>query len=293
MEILIGKTAGFCYGVQRAFEGTKKQILNSEKDVYCLGELVHNKQVINKLEEMGVKFVNKLNEVKEKNSEVIIRAHGIPKHIYDKVAIQEIKIKDFTCPKVIKVHEVAEEYAKKRYFIFLCGKKNHPENIGTISYCGNDYFIIEDEEDVEKAIKSFKKSKLNKILMIAQTTYNVKKFENIQKIIKEKLGEKSTIIVKNTICRATELRQKETEELSKKVECMIIVGGKNSSNTTKLYEIAKQNCKTTFHIETVDELNLEEIKRYNVIGIMAGASTPKESIEEVVKNIKNEECMTI
>lgn len=293
MEILIGKTAGFCYGVQRAFEGTKDQLLNSEKDVYCIGELVHNKQVINKLEEMGVKFINELNEVKETNSEVIIRAHGIPKDVYDNAEIQGLQIKDFTCPKVIKVHEVAEKYAKSGYFIFLCGKRNHPENIGTISYCGNDYFIIEDENNIEEAIKSFETSNLEKILIIAQTTYNVKRFDNIQNIIKERLEEKSKIVIKNTICIATELRQKETEELSKKVQCMIIIGGKNSSNTTKLYEIAKQNCKTTFHVETADELDQEEIKKYNVIGIMAGASTPKESIEGVVKIIKNEECMSI
>lgn len=293
MEIIIGETAGFCYGVQRAFEGAKNQICNSKKEIYCLGELVHNKQVINKLKDMGIKFINELKDIEATNSELIIRAHGIPKNIYDKAKIQGIQIKDFTCPKVIRVHEVAEDYAKKGYFIFLCGKINHPENVGTISYCGNDYFMIEDEKNIKEAIETFEMSNLERILIIAQTTYNVKRFNIIQNIIKEQLQGKSEIVVENTICKATELRQKETEEISKKVECMIVIGGKNSSNTTKLYEIAKNNCKTTFHIETVDELNKEEIGRYNVIGIMAGASTPKESIEEVVKSIKDEECMIV
>lgn len=291
MKVLIGKTAGFCYGVQRAFEGAKEEIVNNKENVYCLGELVHNKQVIAQLEKLGIKFIDQLNEVKETNSEVIIRAHGVPNNIYDKAKKQGLEIKDFTCPKVMQVHKIAEEYAQNGYFILLCGKRNHPENIGTISYCGSNYYIIEDENDIEKSIDALKTSKLKKVLIIAQTTYNVRKFDNIENIIKEKIEKQVEIVIKNTICRATELRQKETEELSKQVDCMIVIGGKNSSNTTKLYEIAKKNCNSTFHIETVDELNIAEIKKYNNIGIMAGASTPKESIEEVIKSIKIEECM--
>lgn len=291
MEILIGKTAGFCYGVQRAIEGANKQIKNSESEIYCLGELVHNKQVINELEKKGIKFIEDYKQVENTNSKLIIRAHGIPKNIYENAEKKGIKIKDFTCPKVEKVHKIASKYSENEYFIFLCGKRNHPENIGTISFCGQKSFIIEEERDIEDAIEYFKKTKLKKLLIIAQTTFNVKKFINIENVLREKLDKTTKIIVKNTICRATEIRQKETEELSKKVEFMIIIGGKNSSNTTKLYEIAKLNCKNAYHIETVDELNKIKIKKYNVIGIMAGASTPKESIEQLVEYIEKEECM--
>lgn len=292
MEIIVGKTAGFCFGVQRAVEGTINEVNSKKSKIYCLGELAHNKQVIDKIEKMGVEFIDDYNQVKDKNSKLIIRAHGIQNYVYHNAEKQGIEIKDLTCPKVTKVHKIAWKFAKNDYFIFLCGDKSHPEIIGTMSYCGNDFYIIEEEKDLEEALKCYENSKLKKVLIIAQTTFNVKKFTNIQNQIKGKLG-KDKVIVKNTICRATELRQKETEEISKKVDCMIIIGGKNSSNTNKLFEIANNNCNITYHIETPDELNYEEITKYNTIGIMAGASTPKENIEELVKNLENKECMKI
>lgn len=292
MEIVLGKTAGFCFGVQNAVESTINEVKSNNSKIYCLGELAHNKQVIDKIEKMGVEFINDYNQVKDTNSKVIIRAHGIPNYIYHKLEKRGIKIKDYTCPKVIRVHKIAWKYAKNDFFIFLCGKSSHPEIIGTRSYCGNNYCIIEEEKDLEEAIKHYEKSKLKKALIIAQTTFSVKKFTDIQNKIKERLG-KDKIIVKNTICRATELRQKETDEISKKVDCMIIIGGKNSSNTNKLFEISKKNCNIAYHIETPEELNYEEIEKYNKIGIMAGASTPKESIEQLVRTIERKEGMKI
>lgn len=292
MEIILGKTAGFCFGVQRAVESTINEVNSKKSKIYCLGELTHNKQVINKIEKMGVEFIDDYNQINDTNSKLIIRAHGIPNYIYHKLEKKGIEIKDFTCPKVTRVHKIAWKYAKNDYFIFLCGKNDHPEIIGTISYCGNNYFIIEEESDLEEAIKNYEKSKLKKALIIAQTTFSVKKFTDIQNKIKERLG-KSKIIVKNTICSATELRQKETDEISKKVDCMIIIGGKNSSNTNKLFEISKKNCNNAYHIETPEELNYEEIEKYNKIGIMAGASTPKESIEQLVKMLERKEGIKI
>lgn len=285
MEIIVGKTAGFCYGVERAVEGAKEELKKTKEPIFCLGEIVHNRQVIEQLEQLGVSCVETLEEVKGK---ILIRAHGIPKEIYDMAKRKGIQIQDFTCPNVIKVHKIVEKFAKEGYFIFLLGAKNHPENIGTLSYCGNDFYIFEKQEELPEAMEAFTKTNKKKLLLISQTTYSIKKFNQIEKEIKNKINQTIEFVVKNTICQTTQVRQKETEKLSKQVDSMIIIGGKKSSNTKKLYEIAKKNCAKSFLIETVDELELPET--IQKIGIMAGASTPKESIEEVLKEIKRRYC---
>ncbi len=282
MEILVGKTAGFCYGVKRAVEGVINEAKQAKENIYCLGELVHNKQVIEKLEKLGVNCIEKIEESK---GLTIIRAHGVPKEIYNISKQKNIPIQDYTCPNVLKIHEIADKYNKEGYFIFLLGNKNHPENIGTLSYCEN-YYVIEKEEDVKDAIKKFEETKINKLLLIAQTTYSLKRFDIIKNILQDKINKNIEFVVKNTICSATMLRQKETEELSKKVDKMIIIGGRNSSNTKKLYEIAKNNCPNTVLIEVASDLNESDNNKFQKIGIMAGASTPQESIDEVIRKFK-------
>lgn len=284
MEIIVGKTAGFCYGVKRAVDGAKEEV-NNIKKIYCLGEIVHNKQVVEELEDDGITFINTIEEAKGKT---IIRAHGVAKNIYEKAKELNIKLIDYTCPNVLKIHKIADEYYSKGYFIVLCGNKRHPENIGTISHCGNNYFVIEKEDETFKALQYFKKSKLQKLLLISQTTYSLEKFYVIEEIIKNELENDKEIVIKNTICKATELRQKETEEISNKVDYMIIIGGTNSSNTKKLFDIAKKNCKNCICIETAKELNVQDLRKYNKIGIMAGASTPKKSIEEVYESLRKQ-----
>ena len=283
MEIIVGKTAGFCYGVKRAVEGAKKELKQNKGNVYCLGELVHNEQVIKELENQGITFINSLINNKDI---FIIRAHGAEKNIYDIAEKNNIKLKDYTCPNVLKIHEIAGEFSKKGYYIFLCGNKNHPENIGTISYCGDNVYIIENEDTVSEALGKINDAETKKLLLISQTTYSLEKFQKIEKIIKNKINKDIKLVIKNTICRATELRQEETKQLAKKVDYMIIIGGKNSSNTKKLYEIAKKNCNNSICIETEKELNLDELTGKEKIGIMAGASTPKESIDGVCEKLK-------
>lgn len=279
MKIIIGKTAGFCFGVKNAVEKTIEE-LKTKKPIYCLGELVHNKNVTQELEKKGAVFIDKPEETKGK---LIIRAHGIPKEIYNKIEECNIDFKDLTCPKVLHIHNIAKEYEKNDYFIFLVGQKEHPETIGTISYCGVNSCIIEKEDDVENAIKKFKTSKTKDALVIAQTTFSLEKFNTIVEKIKHEI---ENVEIKNTICDATRKRQEETIDISKKVDTMIIIGGKNSSNSNKLYEIAKKYCKKTLFIEKKEELNLSLIKKTETIGIMAGASTPEKSITEVVEIIK-------
>ena len=283
MEIVVGKLSGFCFGVNNAITKAEEK-LKDEKEIFCLGELIHNKQVVDKLEKMGMKTIEKIKDLPDK-SELIIRAHGVAPYIYNLLEEKKIKIFDFTCPKVLKIHEEVSK-AKKDNYIFLIGEKNHPEVIGTIGFSGKDSFIIQTKEDIDDAIAKLKESYFKKIYIVAQTTFSVQKFDEFIQEIEEKL--KGYIITINkSICDSTKLRQEETKKISQDVEFMIIVGGKNSSNTRKLYDIAKENCPS-IHIQTKEDLNLEEIKKYQKIGITAGASTPKEYIEEIVKVLERD-----
>ena len=282
MELIVGKTAGFCYGVKRAVDGAKEE-LKQNKTLYGLGEIVHNQEVIKELENLGMQFIENIEEAKGKT---IIRAHGIPKQIYEETKERQIELMDYTCPKVLNIHQIAEEYANKGYYIFLLGNEKHPEIIGTLSYCGENKFVIEKEDDTIKALEALEKSEIKKLLVISQTTYSLEKFYIIEEIIKNEIPRDIELVIKNTICQATEIRQKETEEMAKKVDSMIVIGGKNSSNTKKLYEIAKQYCKTVLLIQNETELVLDKIQSTDKVGIMAGASTPRESIEKVIKKLE-------
>lgn len=280
MIIKVGKTSGYCYGVKNAVENAEKELNNSSETIYCLGELVHNKDVIDKLQEKGLKIIENIEEAKGKT---IIRSHGVEKEIYQKAKQNNIDLIDLTCPIVLKIHKTVQEYSKQNYYIFLIGINKHPETIGTYSFCGANSTIISNIEDIDEAIEKFEKSKLENILVISQTTYSLKLFEEIIKQIKQKIPTTVKIEIKNTICLSTENRQKETEKLSKEVELMIIVGGKNSSNTIKLYEIALKNCKNAIFIQNKNDIKKEEILKYEEIGIMAGSSTPEEIIKEIIE----------
>lgn len=283
MEIIVGKTAGFCFGVNNAVTKTQ-EILKQEDNIYCLGELVHNKQVTEELEAEGL---NIIDNIKKAKNNVIIRAHGEPQETYILANKLGIKILDLTCPKVLRIHKIAKEYSNEGYFILLIGHKEHPETIGTISYCGKKSEIIENEEDIEEKLNIFYKTNIKKILILVQTTYSLEKFNKITKKIEEQLKNKEIEIkIENTICNATKIRQDETKKISKDVEAMIIVGGKHSSNTNKLYDIAKAQCKNSFLIETKNEIDIQKMKKFKTIGIMAGASTPKKSIDSVVEILK-------
>lgn len=285
MEIIVGKTSGFCYGVKTTIEKTEKILEDNKSDeIYCLGELVHNKTIIDDFKAKGIKFVNDIEEAKKTT---IIRAHGIEKNIYEKAKRRNIELIDLTCPSVLKIHEIVEKYAKNDYYIFLVGKKEHPETIGTYSFCGKNSCIISKSSDVEKALENFSKTNLDKTLIIVQTTYSKKEFKEIVEKIKENLPQNILLEIKNTICKATELRQEETKSMSKKVDLMVIVGGKNSSNTNKLYEIAKANCKKAIFVETKEEIDKNTIRDFERVGIMAGASTPQKSIDEIIEKLKS------
>lgn len=281
MEIVVGKTAGFCFGIENAVTKAEKELEQSQ-NVYCLGELAHNKEVIETLIKKGLTIIEDINDAKGK---LIIRAHGVTKKTYEIAKEKNIELIDLTCPKVLKIHEIAEEYAKKGYYIFLVGQANHAEIIGTVSYCGKYFSVIENIEDVESKIEDFEKTDKKDVLMISQTTFSIEKFDMIIDKLEKKMSGKNFKIV-NTICNATKERQDETEKIAEEVDLMIIIGGKHSSNTNKLYEISKKYCENVFLIETKEELEINAIKNFEKIGIMAGASTPQKSIDEVVAILK-------
>ena len=286
MEIIIGKTSGFCHGVKNAVDKATEEVEISNQTVYCLGELVHNKHVTNSLQEKGLIFIENIEEA---NGKTIIRAHGVTKQTYKKAQELGIELKDLTCPKVLKIHDIVEQYSKEGYYIFLVGIANHLETIGTYSFCGENASIIESISDLEQSVNKMRELNIKKALLITQTTFNLRKFEEISESLKQML-ENEELKVINTICKSTELRQKETEELSQKVDLMLIIGGKNSSNTNKLYDISLKYCKNVIFAESLEDININFIKQFEKIGVMAGASTPSQSIENIVNFIKQEEC---
>lgn len=281
MEIILGQRSGFCYGVKNAVEKAYENTEKFEK-IYCLGELVHNEQLVGSLEKRGMITVKDISEVPS-GEKVIFRSHGISKDIYELAKQRNIEIIDLTCPTVLSVHNKVENYAKDGY-IMLLGEIGHPECIATCSFA--QYIsTIENEEDIVGAISNLKKSKLNKVYIVAQTTFSMEKFDIISKKIVELLTDRE-VIVDKTICNATKLRQEETESIAKNVQMMIIIGGIKSANTRKLYDISVKNCENAILVQTKEDIDLEKVRRFNKIGIMAGASTPKEIVDDIIEYIK-------
>lgn len=279
MNIIIGKTSGFCNGVENTVKRAEDAL--SKEKVYCLGEIVHNERVINDLENKGMITISNIDE-SPNNSKVIIRAHGELKETYDKAKEKNIEIIDLTCGK-IKAIRVKISKKVGDHYIIIIGKKNHPESLGVLSFSGNNSNIIEDKEDVKEVITNFNKTNLDKIYIVSQTTFNSDKFDELVNLIKESTNKE--VEVDKTICDATSKRQNETRELSKTVDTMIIVGGKKSSNTKELEIIAKEHCDNVILIQDKEDLKDNNIVGEN-IGIMAGASTPTIVVEEIINEIK-------
>ena len=280
MKIIIGKKSGFCNGVKYTIDQATKTI-NENENIYCLGQIVHNERVIMDLEKNGMKTIDDIEKCPN-NSKLIIREHGEKKEIFERAKEKNIEVIDLTCKRI---KDIIDKIIQKKddCFIIIMGKKNHPESLGVKSFSGNNSYIIESEDDINECIEMINKSKLNKVYIVSQTTYNSEKFDNIVnklKIDKEK-------IIDKTICNATSNRQNETADLSKKVDIMIIVGGKNSSNTKELENVSKKYCKKVYLVQSYEDLKDKNIESNNTIGIMAGASTPNIVVEEIVKYLHN------
>lgn len=270
----VGKTAGFCGGVSLCIKRLNEEI-DINDVVYCLGEVVHNKDVVSDFEEKGVIFVDSLDDIPD-GSIVAFRAHGVVKSIYEDAEKRGMRIVDLTCPKVFNIRNIVKPYLDDAYII-LIAQKTHPEALSTISFCGDNSCIVEDISDLDLS----KMNNFSRVVVIAQTTFNEKKFLEYCDIIKNKFN--GEVIVNNTICNATHIRQEETRDMAKNKDTMIIIGGKNSSNTRKLYDISSEFCTNTLICENISDLDFSKV--FGNIGIMAGASTPKNVIDEVFKAV--------
>ncbi|MDF2539329.1 MAG: hypothetical protein K0S76_2350, partial [Herbinix sp.] len=265
MNITVANSAGFCFGVKRAVDVVYKEAAK-QGYVYTFGPIIHNESVVEELGKMGVKVINSPKELKDcPKGTIIIRSHGISEDTLDEIASYGHNIIDATCPYVKKIHKIVREQSSMGKHIIIVGNRSHPEVAGIVGWCENndDYTVIENETDAE----SFQFTFDRKLSIVSQTTYNYKKFQDIVEIITKKGYD---IFVLNTICNATQERQSEAYQLASNSDAMIVIGGEQSSNTKKLYEICKNECENTYYIQKLDDLDLNLFKSYRNVGITAG-----------------------
>lgn len=275
MEITVAKSAGFCFGVQRAVDSVYKELEENSGKIYTFGPIIHNEQVVEDLNKRGIEVIDTVEQLKKiKEGTVVIRSHGVAKEIYDILEQQKLKMVDATCPFVKKIHNIVLDESNNGKTIIIIGNDNHPEVEGIKGWVNGEVIVINKEEQIEK----LSLPEQTKACIVSQTTFNHNKFKYLVEIIRKK-GYDITVV--NTICNATHVRQVEAQKISSKVDGMIVIGGKNSSNTQKLYDICRNECENTFYVQTVKDLDLHELKSLKSIGITAGASTPKNIIEEV------------
>lgn len=278
MEIILARHSGFCKGVQRAVD-TAMSI--PAENTFVLGEIIHNDQVVKSIESRGIKIVNSLNEIPD-GATVIFRSHGAPLSYYNVCKSRSITVVDCTCLFVRRTQKIVKEQFEQGKHVVIVGEAAHPEVIGLMGWCGNCATVIGDENADIGSLAD------KNLAVVAQTTFSIEKFEKIIKNIRN-LCEK-TVAVFKTICYTTNSRQIEAEQLAKKCEAMIVIGGLNSSNTNKLYEICKQHCDNVFRLSQSADLNYTKIKNFKSVGIVSGASTPNAQNREVL--LKMEEKST-
>lgn len=279
MKIILAKSAGFCFGVKRAITMVEEQIeQNSGSPIYTYGPIIHNESVVNDLKARGVDVMDENRDPSDyQKGTVILRSHGVSKKIQDKIETAGHVAVDATCPFVKKIHNLAREASQKGEYIIIIGDPQHPEIQGVTGWIeGDDYTVIQTPGEAENF---FLNNNEKKILILSQTTFNYKKFQDIVEILDKKGYDINAL---NTICNATEERQEEAARIAGEVDVCLVIGGRNSSNTRKLYDICSERCERTHFIETADDLDPEMISDADVVGVTAGASTPANIIQEVI-----------
>ncbi len=279
MEVILAKSAGFCFGVKRAVDTVYEQIESGDK-IYTYGPIIHNEEVVKDLERKGVEVIESDEMLSQKGEgTVVIRSHGVEKSVCDRIEACGLKCVDATCPFVKKIHRIVAQRSEEGYLIVIIGNPDHPEVQGICGWSKTPPIVIETPEEAEK----FTAPEGQKICVVSQTTFNYNKFQDLVEIFEKKGYD---IIVVNTICNATEERQTEARNIASRVDVMIVIGGTHSSNTRKLYEICKKECENTYFIQTLDDLHLDLPKSAKLVGITAGASTPNNIIEEVQNYVR-------
>ena len=275
MNVELAKTAGFCFGVKRAVDTVYQQIeqYRGEK-IFTYGPIIHNEEVIKDLRSHGVEVLNDEEELKTADADVVvIRSHGVAKYIYDILEERGITCVDATCPFVKKIHKIVAEKSAEGSYIVIVGNGEHPEVQGIRGWAGEQVTVVQTPEDAERFELP---DKDQKVCIVAQTTFNYNKFKELVEIISKK---RYDIVVLNTICNATKERQTEARQIAARVDAMVVIGDKRSSNTQKLFEICKEECLNTYYIQTLDDLDINQLRSVESVGITAGASTPNKIIE--------------
>ena len=279
-EVILAKSAGFCFGVKRAVDTVYEQ--TGKKNVYTFGPIIHNEEVVKDLEKKGVFVINTMEELDDiTEGTVIIRSHGVSSAVYEALRKKGVEIVDDTCPFVLKIHNIVKQESANGKQIVIIGNEKHPEVEGIMGWSKTQVHVV---DTVEKA-QNLQLDPQREVCIVSQTTFNYNKFKELVEIISEK---GYNIIIRNTICNATEERQTEAREIAKRVDAMIVVGGSSSSNTRKLYEICKNECKDTYYIQTLNDLDMTSLGKADCIGITAGASIPNNIIQEVYTNVRTE-----
>ena len=284
-NVVLAKSAGFCFGVKRAVNMVYDEIDKAEGNtpIYTYGPIIHNDEVVKDFASKGVTLVKELAELADlPKGKIIVRSHGISRAEYEEMEQYGFTVVDATCPFVRKIHKIVDEHSKQGEYIIIIGNPNHPEVCGIRGWVNGDAVsIIESKEEAENFVLSEEK----KVCIVSQTTFNYNKFQDLVEIVSKK---GYNISVLNTICNATEERQTEARQIAKEVEAMIVIGDKHSSNTQKLFEICNTECEKTYYIQTSKDMDYSLLESINNVGITAGASTPNNIIEEVSKNVRNE-----
>ena len=285
MKVTLAKSAGFCFGVKRAVEMVYKEAETGKK-VYTLGPIIHNEQVVQDLEQKGVRVIDTPEELSEaEDATVIIRSHGISADVYHQLEDKKVRIVDATCPFVSKIHRIVEKKYQEGSCIVIVGNANHPEVEGINGWCNGAATVIGSVSEAE----NYSQEPARKLCVVAQTTFNYKKFKDLVEILRKKRYDNNVLNILNilnTICNATEERQREAKNIAGEVDTMLVVGGRHSSNTQKLFEICKEECGNTYYIQTPVDLDSEMFQCSSYVGITAGASTPKKIIEEVQEHVR-------
>ncbi len=281
MEVIRAKTAGFCFGVKRAVDTVYEEVRkHGNTPIYTYGPIIHNDEVVKDLAAKGVRVIKDEAELETiREGVVIIRSHGVSKRISDKIKDQGLICVDATCPFVKKIHNIVERESKAGKHIVIIGNGAHPEVEGIKGWAESEVTVIQSIEDA----RNFSIEEEKKICIVSQTTFNYNKFKDLVEIIEKK---RYYISVLNTICSATKERQAEAKTIAETAEAMIVIGDKQSSNTQKLFEICQSACDNTYYIQTLDDLDMNQLRSVETVGITAGASTPNNIIEEVQNNVR-------
>ncbi len=277
MEIKLAKTAGFCFGVNRAVNMVY-QLLDEGKKVCTLGPIIHNPQLVEELAQRGVRIVNSPNEVGSEET-LVIRSHGVSKSVFDEAKALGIEIADATCPFVAKIHKIVKEQSEKGCVTIIAGDSEHQEVKGIVGHCQGECYVVSNEAELEKLLAESCNFDQKRVILVSQTTFNAKIWDLVQKNLKKVC---TNAKVFDTICNATAMRQSEADELSAMSDAVIVIGGKHSSNTSKLYDVCRKNCERTYLVETAAELSVGEFDGLGLVGVVAGASTPAGIIKEVI-----------